>query len=118
MAVSANENGIKILANPDGLRLLRTFENLAFDASRASEAAKVITFTYRIFLNHINGTKGFHVVKMQPTVNPMSSAAASSAGLTERVASVVGLSAMVGITCLFSAATYPIMLCMIDLYIT
>lgn len=67
----------------------------------------------------MNDTKGFHVVNMQPTVNPMSSAAAaSSAGLTERVASVVGLSAMVGITCLFSAATYPIMLCMIDLCIS
>ncbi|XP_011073378.1 protein TOPLESS [Sesamum indicum] len=71
LAVSANENGIKILANTDGLRLLRTFENLAFDASRASEAAK-------------------------PTVNPISAAAASSAGLTERVASVVSISAMNG----------------------
>ncbi|KAK4395368.1 protein TOPLESS [Sesamum angolense] len=70
LAVSANENGIKILANTDGLRLVRTFENLAFDASRASEAAK-------------------------PTVNPISAAAASSAGLTERVASVVSISAMV-----------------------
>ncbi|KAL0441665.1 UNVERIFIED_CONTAM: protein TOPLESS [Sesamum radiatum] len=71
LAVSANENGIKILANTDGLRLVRTFENLAFDASRASEAAK-------------------------PTVNPISAAAASSAGLTERVASVVSISAMNG----------------------
>ncbi|KAL0342139.1 UNVERIFIED_CONTAM: protein TOPLESS [Sesamum calycinum] len=70
LAVSANENGIKILANTDGLRLVRTFENLAFDASRASEAAK-------------------------PTVNPISAAAASSAGLTERVASVVSISAMI-----------------------
>ncbi|KAF4387713.1 hypothetical protein G4B88_004040 [Cannabis sativa] len=38
LAVSANENGIKILANTDGIRLLRTFENLSYDASRASEA--------------------------------------------------------------------------------
>ncbi|KAG6429942.1 hypothetical protein SASPL_107999 [Salvia splendens] len=71
LAVSANENGIKILANPEGLRMLRNYENLAFDASRASEAAK-------------------------PTVNPMSSAVASSAGLTDRVGPVVGLSAMNG----------------------
>ncbi|KAK6153757.1 hypothetical protein DH2020_013396 [Rehmannia glutinosa] len=72
LAVSANENGIKILANADGLRLLRTFENLAFDASRASEAAK-------------------------PNVSPISAAAASSSGLTDRVASasVVGISVMV-----------------------
>lgn len=43
LAVSANENGIKILANLDGLRLLRTFENLSYDAaSRAPEPSKVI----------------------------------------------------------------------------
>ncbi|XP_047970811.1 protein TOPLESS-like isoform X2 [Salvia hispanica] len=73
LAVSANENGIKILANPEGLRLLRNYESLAFDASRASEAAK-------------------------PTVNPISSAAATSAGLTDRVGSVAGLSTMNGDT--------------------
>ena len=44
LAVSTNDNGIKILANSDGLRLLRTFENLSFDggASRTPEAAKVM----------------------------------------------------------------------------
>jgi hypothetical protein len=42
LAVSANENGIKVLANTDGIRLLRNFDNLSYDASRASEAvAKV-----------------------------------------------------------------------------
>ena len=46
LAVSANDNGIKILANSDGLRLLRTFENLSFDgaSSRTPEAAKVAAF--------------------------------------------------------------------------
>eukprot|EP01018_Ginkgo_biloba_P022909 Gb_37153 [translate_table: standard] len=34
LAVSTNENGIKILANADGHRLLRTFENRTFDAAR------------------------------------------------------------------------------------
>ncbi|KAL6497091.1 hypothetical protein OROGR_029020 [Orobanche gracilis] len=72
LAISTNENGIKILANSDGLRLLRTFENLAFDASRASEAPK-------------------------PTVNQLSAAAASSAGL-DRAGSVVGISVMNGDT--------------------
>ncbi|KAL8497190.1 hypothetical protein ACS0TY_020759 [Phlomoides rotata] len=71
LAVSANENGIKILANAEGLRLLRTFENLAFDASRASEASK-------------------------PNVKPMSAAAGGSTGLTDRVSSVVGISMMNG----------------------
>ncbi|KAI8529420.1 hypothetical protein RHMOL_Rhmol12G0223700 [Rhododendron molle] len=72
LAVSTNENGIKILANSDGLRLLRTSES--HDASRASE----------------NVTK--------PTVNALSAAAAAttSAGLADRVASVVASSGMNG----------------------
>ncbi|XP_023762146.2 protein TOPLESS-like [Lactuca sativa] len=78
LAVSANENGIKILANSDGLRLLRTFENLSYDAaSRAQEPAK-------------------------PTLNTISAAAAaaaaSSAGIAERVGSVGSLSGMNGDT--------------------
>lgn len=35
LAVSSHDNGIKILANADGLRLLRTFENRPFDSSRS-----------------------------------------------------------------------------------
>ncbi|KVH99119.1 CTLH, C-terminal LisH motif-containing protein [Cynara cardunculus var. scolymus] len=76
LAVSANENGIKILANSDGLRLLRTFENLSYDgASRAPEAPK-------------------------PTLNTISAAAAaaSGAGLVERVASVGSISGLNGDT--------------------
>ncbi|KAF3788125.1 Topless-related protein 1 [Nymphaea thermarum] len=39
LAVSSSDNGFKVLTNADGLRLLRTFENRSFDASRvASEA--------------------------------------------------------------------------------
>ncbi|KAK3011452.1 hypothetical protein RJ639_012750 [Escallonia herrerae] len=82
LALSANENGIKILVNSDGLRLLRTFENLSYDASRASETAK-------------------------PAINPITAAAAaaasgSSAGHADRVSSVVALSGVVGVTHLFS----------------
>lgn len=49
LAVSANENAIKIMATNDGLRLLRTFESRSFDASRvASEAAsKVSVLNFR-----------------------------------------------------------------------
>jgi len=36
LAVSAHENGIKILANADGMRLMRTFENRSFDTSRTA----------------------------------------------------------------------------------
>ncbi|XP_024959233.1 topless-related protein 4-like isoform X3 [Cynara cardunculus var. scolymus] len=41
LAVSTNDNGIKILANPDGIRLLRTMENRPFDASRVASASVV-----------------------------------------------------------------------------
>ena len=54
MAVSTNENGIKILANNDGLRLLRTFENLAYDASQAEAATKVVYICICIYLCLLN----------------------------------------------------------------
>lgn len=41
IAVSTNENGIKILANQDGVRLLRTMESRPFDTSRVSSASAV-----------------------------------------------------------------------------
>lgn len=77
LAVSGNENGIKILANVDGIRLLRTFENLSYDAARTSEA----------------GTK--------PTINPISAAAAVAAAAAassaaDRGASVVTMSGVAG----------------------
>nr|XP_034899874.1 topless-related protein 1 isoform X1 [Populus alba]XP_034899875.1 topless-related protein 1 isoform X1 [Populus alba]XP_034899876.1 topless-related protein 1 isoform X1 [Populus alba] len=78
LAVSANDNGIKILANSDGIRLLRTFENLSYDAPRASESVA------------------------KPTVNPISAAAAAAAaaatssGLADRGASVVAVAGMNG----------------------
>ncbi|GMI82011.1 TOPLESS-related 1 [Hibiscus trionum] len=77
LAVSANDNGIKVLANSDGMRLLRTLENLSYDASRASEVPK-------------------------PTINPNSAAtaaaaaAATSAGLPDRSTSVVAIAGMNG----------------------
>ncbi|KAG5115177.1 hypothetical protein JHK84_041290 [Glycine max] len=68
LAVSAKENGIKILANADGIRLLRTLENSLYDTSRTSE------------------------VMTKPTINPISAAAAAatSAALGERALSVNG----------------------------
>ncbi|KAG2723160.1 hypothetical protein I3760_02G158700 [Carya illinoinensis] len=73
LAVSSNENGIKVLANTDGIRLLRTFETLSYDASRTSEAVA------------------------KPTINPISAAAAAatSAGLADRGVSVVAIAGMI-----------------------
>ncbi|KAC9488809.1 hypothetical protein E3N88_45745 [Mikania micrantha] len=41
LAVSTSDNGIKILANQDGIRLLRTMENRSFDSSRVVPASVV-----------------------------------------------------------------------------
>lgn len=41
LAVSTSDNGLKILANADGVRLLRSMENRPFDASRVSSASAV-----------------------------------------------------------------------------
>ncbi|XP_072978212.1 protein TPR3-like [Typha angustifolia] len=74
LAVSTHDNGIKILANTDGLRLLRTFENRSFDASRTG--SETVT---------------------KPIVNPLSVAAvATSSGITDRVAPPVPIAGMNG----------------------
>ena len=53
LAVSSNDNGVKILANSDGIRLLRTVENRSFDASRVAPAAIVkVKALYIYTYNH------------------------------------------------------------------
>ncbi|KAM7508215.1 hypothetical protein LguiA_018668 [Lonicera macranthoides] len=69
LAVSTNENGIKILANSDGIRLLRTVENRSFDASRVASAAVVKAPTISAF-GATNAPGGPSVVER---VAPMSS---------------------------------------------
>lgn len=52
LAVTTSDNGIKILANADGQRMLRMLENRAFDGARGhSEAVntKVIFFSFPFF---------------------------------------------------------------------
>ncbi|XP_031482631.1 protein TPR3-like [Nymphaea colorata] len=58
LAVSSSDNGFKVLANADGLRLLRTFENRSFDPSRvASEAvAKAPGINAMIVVSSSGGT--------------------------------------------------------------
>lgn len=41
LAVSTSDTGIKILANADGVRLLRSMENRPFDASSRVASASV-----------------------------------------------------------------------------
>ncbi|XP_010250287.1 PREDICTED: protein TOPLESS-like isoform X1 [Nelumbo nucifera] len=74
LAVSANDNGIKILANADGLRLLRTFENRSFDGPRV--VSETVT---------------------KPTISQISAVtAASAAGHADRGAPVVSITGMNG----------------------
>ncbi|KAF8393112.1 hypothetical protein HHK36_021353 [Tetracentron sinense] len=76
LAVSAKENGIKILANADGLRLLRTFESRSFDTSRV--VSETVT---------------------KPTIGQISAVvAATSSGLADRGAPVVAIAGMNGET--------------------
>lgn len=107
MAVSANDNGIKILANTDGIRLLRTFDNLSYDASRTSETVTKVAFSEIYFcgagpfLNKLANM--LYTCLLQPTVGAISAAAAAaaaasaatSAGLSERATSVVTIAGMV-----------------------
>lgn len=41
LAVSTNENGVKVLANADGAQLLCSIENHAVDASRLASGTSV-----------------------------------------------------------------------------
>ncbi|PKI48466.1 protein TOPLESS-like isoform X2 [Punica granatum] len=76
LAASANDSVIKILANSDGFRLLRTFENLPFEASRTSEA---------LTKPMIGGMTA-----------AMAGASASSTGLADRATSAIAISGMNG----------------------
>jgi len=49
LAVSTSDNGIKILANTDGIRLLRTLDNREIDASRAGSSSVVKAPTMGMF---------------------------------------------------------------------
>ncbi|XP_042494873.1 protein TOPLESS-like [Macadamia integrifolia] len=74
LAVSTNENGIKILSNAEGIRLLRTFDSRSFDASRI--VSETVTKT---------------------TISPNTTvAAATSAGIADRGAPVVSIAGMNG----------------------
>ncbi|XP_043721893.1 protein TOPLESS-like [Telopea speciosissima] len=74
LAVSTNDNGIKILGNAEGLRLLRTFDSRSFDASRV--ISETVTKT---------------------AISPITTgAAATSAGIADRGAPVVSIAGMNG----------------------
>ncbi|ONL96162.1 topless-related2 [Zea mays] len=73
LAVSTADNGIKILANADGLRLLRTLENRSFDASR--NASEAVT---------------------KPLINPLTAAANAAAASSSGAGAPSAITAMNG----------------------
>lgn len=54
LAVSTNENGIKVLANTDGIRLLRTVESRSFDSPRITPGTIVKVHSNFILCLHSN----------------------------------------------------------------
>ncbi|KAJ3695527.1 hypothetical protein LUZ60_000904 [Juncus effusus] len=72
LAVSTQDNGIKILANADGVRLLRTLENRSFDPSR--NMSEAVT---------------------KPLISPLTAGAASSS-VAERPSAPIAINAMNG----------------------
>lgn len=62
LAVTANENAIKVIANHDGQRMLRMLEGRTFDGSRGfSEAANIkVEFLFNfffLFVSHGSGSE-------------------------------------------------------------
>ena len=97
LAVSANENGIKILANADGIRLLRTLENSMFDAARTSEAMVKVGFQILCFAQFLFPKFSLtYNILWQPAISPISAAAVATSGaLADRGTSVVAITGMV-----------------------
>ena len=52
LAVTASDNGIKILANRDGLQMLRAFESRAYDANRTAPEPAVSKVSRSLFVIH------------------------------------------------------------------
>ncbi|XP_059635124.1 topless-related protein 4-like isoform X1 [Cornus florida] len=70
LAVSTNESAVKILANADGIRLLRTVENRSFDPSRLASAAVVKAPTISAF-GAPNATVGSSIVDRAAPMSSM-----------------------------------------------
>ncbi|KAI3495960.1 hypothetical protein L1887_38308 [Cichorium endivia] len=71
MAVTTNDNGIKILANPDGIRLLRTMENRPLDPSRVTSIVKPQMMTMFGGANNISVGVGPSIIDRVPQMPSM-----------------------------------------------
>ncbi|URD97488.1 CTLH [Musa troglodytarum] len=81
LAVTTNDNGIKILANPDGLRLVRMLENRAFEGPRGSS-------------QQISANVKPPIVNSLGAVSNVSSPVAAATEVTDRTLPVVSMSSL------------------------
>ncbi|KAJ8753195.1 hypothetical protein K2173_017783 [Erythroxylum novogranatense] len=82
LAVSTNENSVKVLANADGIRLLRTVENRTSDASRAASAALVKAPPIGNF-TPVNATAGTIMGDRAASVSPIVGMNSDGRGLVD-----------------------------------
>ncbi|CAL9073806.1 unnamed protein product [Musa hybrid cultivar] len=81
LAVTTSDNGIKILANPDGLRLVRMLESRAFEGPRGSS-------------QQISGNVKPPIVNSLGAVSNVSSPMAAAIEVTDRTLPVVSMSSL------------------------
>lgn len=88
LAVSTNDNAVKILANTDGIRLLRTMENRSFDASRVASASVVKPPLMGTFgaANAAVGSSIVDRIAPVPSMIPMNGDSRSLADVKPRIA--------------------------------
>lgn len=98
MAVSTSENGVKILGNAEGLRLVRTVDNRALDPSRVSGfVAKVNRNLIQTFIRWLYADHDFYltsIIWQSPVIGAYgasSLSAATNIGVLERGAPVTAI---------------------------
>ncbi|KAD3067863.1 hypothetical protein E3N88_35743 [Mikania micrantha] len=84
LAVSTNDNGIKILANSDGVKVLRAMENRSVDASRVASSSAVKNSAKTPSGASANATGGSSNMDIVTTVPPITNTNSENQNLADR----------------------------------
>ncbi|KAI3811192.1 hypothetical protein L1987_20910 [Smallanthus sonchifolius] len=84
LAVSTNDNGIKILANSDGIRVLKTMENRSSDASKVASSSAVKTSAMTTPGVTANATTGPSIMDRVTTTPPAAMMNSENQNLVDR----------------------------------
>ncbi|KAD3067861.1 hypothetical protein E3N88_35741 [Mikania micrantha] len=84
LAVSTNDNGIKILANSDGVEVLRAMENRSVDASRVASSSAVKNSAKTPSGASANATGGSSNMDIVTTVSPITNTNSENQNLADR----------------------------------